>query len=239
MNRQVTHVNLVPAIENASGYFPFQGGINTDYRFKAWNVMSQWEPEFYGSPTDEALSGKKRSNFRGYRLKVSIILDNSTESGNIQLLFNKFSGGFDRLVWSTTFASSLAGTQNFPIAAPFPPANDWLNSLFAVGFIGSQESEFVLDYVASTQVVTLVNGGLTTSAGNDILFYARPNVETVILFDVTGTSSVYNATNLIPCNIINNNFGASRESTINKQRIALELESIGLYAQIPDNYIVT
>jgi hypothetical protein len=240
MNRQVTHVNLVPAIENEAGYFPFQGSITTDFRFKAWNVVSQWEPEFYGSPTDEALSGKKRSNFRGYRLKVAISLDNSTESSVIMdNLFNKLSAGFDRLVWQTTFAATVGGTQTFVINAPFPSAPDWLNSLMAVGFTSVATSGRVTDYVASTQTVTLASGGYDTLINNPVEFYARPNVDTVVLFDVTGTATTYNDSKLIACNVINNNYGATRESTINKQMIGIELESVQLFANIPQAYIVT
>jgi len=237
MNKQVTHVNLVPAFENASGYFPFQGGITTDYKFKAWNVMAQWEPEFYGSPTEEALSGRKRSNFRGYRLKASIILDNSTESGDIQILFNKFSGGFDRLVWSTIFGATFSGVFNFQLGALFPNINDSLNGTTASGFNGTPSTAIVLDYTSAGLVS--VDASVSGTNGNPVYFYAKPNVETVVLFDINGTATTYNDSGLIPCNVINNNYGASRESTINKQRVGLELESIELFKEIPFTYLIS
>lgn len=241
MNKQVEYVNIVPAFENLEGYFPFQGTINTDYRFKAWNVQSMWEPEFYGQPTEEALSGRKRGNFRGYRLKVSILLDNTTQASGIRNLFNKFSGGFDRLVWETTFNATTTGVTNFVIASPAPSNDDWLNTLTASGFTGSPTTAIVNSgngYDAGTQTVS-VGDVVDTTATNPVYFYAKPDIETVVLFDVTGVSTTYTDTTLIPCNVVGNNYGASRESTINQQRVGLELESIELFKEIPSTYLIS
>lgn len=241
MNKQVEYVNIVPAFENLDGYFPFQGAINSDFRFKAWNVQSMWEPEFYGSPTEEALSGKKRGNFRGYRLKVSILLDNTTQASGVRNLFNKFSGGFDRLVWQATFNATTSGVTNFVIASPVPSNDDWLNTLTASGFTGSPSTAIVNSangYDAGTQTVS-VGDVVATNSGSPVYFYAKPDTETVVLFDVTGASTTYTDTNLIPCNVINDNYGTSREATINQQRIGIELESVELFKEIPSTYLIT
>lgn len=241
MNRQVEYVNLVPSFENASGIFPFQGTINTDYKFKAWNVQSMWEPEFYGSPTDEALSGKKRGNFRGYRLKVTILLDNTTQASGVRNLFNKFSGGFDRLVWQTTFNATASGVTNFVIDAPAPSASSWLNGLTASGLTGTPATVLVDafgGYDAGAQVV-YVEDAVQTGIGNNVYFYAKPDTETIVLFDVVGTSTAYTDTALIPCNMVGNNYGTTREATMNQQRVGLELESIELFKEIPSAYLIT
>jgi hypothetical protein len=237
MNKQVSYVNLVPAFENEAGYFAFQGSVSVDYKFKAWNVMAQWEPEFYGSPTEEALSGKKRGNFRGYRLKVSIMLDNTLEANAVKNLFNKFSGGFDRLVWQTIFSVNFTSQFSFQLGGSYPSANDWLNGTTASGFNGSPSTAIVSDYTSAGLVS--VGASVSGSDANFVYFYAKPNVETIVLFDITGTATAYNDAALIPCNIINNNYGASRESTINKQKVGLELESIELFKEIPSVYLIS
>lgn len=237
MNRQELYVNLIPAYENASGIFPFQGTINTDYKYKAWNMQSVWEPEFYGSVTDESLSGKKRGNFRGYRLKSSIILDNTLQASGIRILFNKFSGGFDRLVWETMFSATSGPATSFVIASPVPPASSWLIGTTASGMNSSVES-VVTSFVTGTSTVTVADSVSVTDA-NPVYFYARPNIETIVLFDLTGGATAHTDATLIPCNVIGNNYGASRESTINQQRVGLELESIELYKEIPSQFLIT
>jgi hypothetical protein len=60
----------------------------------------------------------------------------------------------------------------------------------------------------------------------------------VILFDIEGTSTVYTDADLIPCVVVNNSYGLSRQSTIHQQRIAIEMNSVELYQNIPDSYLV-
>lgn len=235
MNRQELYVNLVPAYENASGIYPFQGTINTDYKYKVWNMQSVWEPEYYGSVTDESLSGKKRGNFRGYRLKSSIILDNTTQASGIRILFNKFSGGFDRLVWESIFNVTSTGTS-FVIASPVPSASSWLIGTTASGMNSSVES-VVTSFVTGTATVTVADSVSVTDS-NAVYFYARPNVETIVLFDVTGGATAHTDGTLIPCNVVGNNYGTSRDATINQQRVGLELESIELYKDIPSQFLI-
>jgi hypothetical protein len=237
MNRQEQFVNLIPAYENASGIYPFQGTITTDYKYKVWNMQSVWEPEFYGSVTDESLSGKKRSNFRGYRLKSTIVLDNSTESSGIRTLFNKLSGGFDRLVWQTIFSATSGPATTFTIASPVPSANSWLIGTTASGMNSSVES-VVTSFVTGTATVTVADSVSVTDA-NAVYFYAKPNIETIILFDLTGGATAHTDATLIPCNVIANNYGSSRESTINQQRVGIELESVELYKDIPSQFLIT
>lgn len=239
MNRQVQYVNLIPAFENASGIFPFQGGVDTDYKYKAWNVLINWDPEFFGNPTDEALSGKKRSNFRGYRMKATLSLDNTTQASGIRTLFNKFSGGYDRVVWTTQFNATAAGVSSSVLKDPAPSVNNWLIGTTASGFSGAV-TKVVNNYIASTKTIYIDNTPNSDTTANDLVtFYAKPNIETIVLFDPTGGATTYSGVNVIACNVMTNMYGVSREFTINQQRVSLELESVELYKEIPSVYDVT
>jgi hypothetical protein len=235
MNRQTQFVNLIPAFENASGIFPFQGGIDTDYRFNAWNVMIQWEPEFFGNPTDEALSGKKRSNFRGYRMKATLSLDNTTQASGLRSLFNKLSSGFDRLVWQSTHNATDANAGSTVVKTPAPNADHWLLGTTISG-LGGTTTRTILSYANSTKTATWTTPSAPTVANDPVYFFIKPNIETIVLFDPSGGSTTYTDSNIIACNAVSNNFGVARESTINKQRVSLELESIQLFRDIPALY---
>lgn len=231
ISRQVQLVNMIPAIRNDAGYFAFQGTVNSDYLFKAWNVTAEWSPEFYGSAFDTALSGRVRSNFRGYRLKLSLQLDNSTEASKIRTLFNTFSAGYDRLFYTVTANGAGSGTALTLNGAP--SANDYFNGLLVGNLTGGDA--IATDYNGSTKVVTLSASRIWIDT-QDVYIYAQPNFETIVLFDIEGTSTVYTDSDLIPCIVTGNNYGISRQSTIQQQRISIEMESVDLYQNIPDSY---
>lgn len=232
--RQISYVNMIPAFKNEAGYFSFEGSANSDFLYKAWNITAEWVPEFYGSPTDLALSGRLRSNFRGYRLKVTLQLDNSTESSKIRTLFNYLSAGYDRTVYTgVTSGSGTAGTA-VTLTSAAPATADYFNGLIVSGLTGGDV--LVSDYSAA-RVLTIASARDWTDALS-LTFKAQPNLPTVILFDIEGTSATYTDADLIPCVVVANNYGLIRQSTIHQQRISIELNSIELYQNIPDTYLI-
>jgi hypothetical protein len=234
ITRQISFVNLIPAIQNEAGYFSFEGTANSDFLYKAWNLTAEWTPEFFGAPTDIALSGRLRSNFRGYRLRVTLQLDNSTESSKLRTLFNYLSGGFDRTFYALTTSGTGSTSTSLQFTSGAPAVADYFNGLVISGLTGGDV--VVTDYT-SGRLATLAAGRDWTNA-LAVTAKAQPNVPTRILFDIEGTSTTYTDSDLIPCVVTANNYGVSRQSTIHQQRIGLELTSVELYKDIPDSYLI-
>lgn len=234
ITRQISVVNMIPAFYNGVGYFAFDGSVTSDYLFKAWNMTAEWTPEYYGSQTDIALSGRLRSNFRGYRLRVTLQLDNSTEASKIRGLFNKFSAGYDRDFYALTTSGSATGGTSLTFTSGAPAVADYFNGAIISGLTGGDV--VVTDYSAA-RVATLASARTWTDA-LAVTAKIQPNFATLVLFDIEGTSTVYSDSDLIPCVVNTNGYGVSRESTINKQRISIELVSVELYKEIPDSYLI-
>ena len=232
--RQITTVNMIPSYNNGTAYFPFAGTINSDFLYKAWNLTAEWTPEFYGSATDLALSGRLRTNFRGYRLKVTMQLDNSTESSKIRTLFNYLSAGYDRTVSTALTSGASGGSTSATLSGASPATANYFTGLIASGFNGG---DVRITAYSVGRVLTLAESR-SWADGATITFKAQPNIPTVILFDIEGTSTVYTDSDLIPCVVVNNSYGLSRQSTIHQQRIAIEMNSIELYQNIPDTYLI-
>jgi hypothetical protein len=233
ITRQITVVNMIPAFFNGAGYFAFEGSVTSDYLFKAWNLTAEWTPEYYGGQVDQALSGRLRSNFRGYRLKLTLQLDNSTEADKIRNLFNKFSGGYNRTFYSLVTngsAGTASGTVTFTSAAP--AVSGYFTGVLLSGLTGGTTT--VTNYTASR--VASLAGLRTWTDALSVTASIQPNIATLILFDIEGTSSTYTDSDLIPCVVLANNYGVSRQSTIQQQRVGIELQSVELYKEIPDSY---
>jgi hypothetical protein len=231
ITRQITVVNMIPAFFNGAGYFAFEGSVTSDYLFKAWNLTAEWTPEYYGGQVDQSLSGRLRSNFRGYRLKLTLQLDNSTESGKLRNLFNRLSAGYDRDFY-VVVANTTASSTSLVLTSDAPSANDYFNGLLVTGL---SANAIITDYVGSTRTATITPSRSWNSS--DILtIKIQPNFSTLVLVDIEGTSSTYTDTDLIPCVVLANNYGVSRQSTIQQQRVGIELQSVELYKEIPDSY---
>jgi len=235
ITRQVSVVNMIPAYNNGVGYFAFDGSATSKYLFKAWNVNAEWVPEFYGSETDVALSGRLRSNFRGYRLKASLQLDNSTEGNKILDLFNTLSRGYPRTVYPLVTNGTGAASLSLVLSASAPNVNDYFNNLFISGLTGGDV--VVTDYVGSTRTATL-QSARTWATALAVSAVLKQNFATHILFDIEGTSATYTDADLIPCVVSSNNFSLARQSTIHQQRISIEVSSVELFKEIPDSYRV-
>jgi hypothetical protein len=236
--KQIYFVNLIPAYNNGVANFPFEGSVGTDFKFKAWNVNVSWVMEYYGSTVDEALSGFKRSNVRGYRMKASLTLDNSTENSRIRTLLNYFSAGFRRKAWQLLSSAVLQNSSTIALASGsgFPSTNDFFNGLYMyVSSTLSGTAYRILDYDGSTGQLQL--GSSASVPASSILSIAVGiEMPTIMLFDITGSATTSTDVDLVPCNVTNLSFLLNRQSTIHTQPMTIELESINLYQQIPDDY---
>ena len=234
--RQVQFVNMIPAYNNGVANFPFEGSIGSDFKFKAWNVQTSWTMEYYGSKSDEALSGFRRSNVRGYRMNVTLTLDNSTENSKIRDLINKMSAGFARKVWQASSPSYSQTSSTIQLeAGTYPAVADYFNNLLAyVGTTLTGTAFRVIDFT-SGGLLTLATT-MTIGAFTPISFGLSTAFPSIVLFDIHGSATTYNDPDLVPCNIANIDWLLSRNWTINTQPISIQLESINLYQEIPDDY---
>jgi hypothetical protein len=224
---------MIPAFYNGVGYFAFEGSATSDYLFKAWNLTAEWTPEYYGGQVDQALSGRLRSNFRGYRLKLTLQLDNSTEADKIRTFFNLMSAGYDRTFYSVvTSGSAGSPSTSLTLSSAAPAVSGYFTGLLLSGLTGGDTliTNYTAGRVATISPARTWNGGVTITAK------VQPNFSTLVLFDIEGTSSTYTDTDLIPCVVLANNYGVSRQSTIQQQRVGIELQSVELYKEIPDSY---
>lgn len=235
--KQIQFVNLIPAYNNGVANFPFEGSISTDFKFKAWNVDVSWVMEYYGSPVDEALSGYKRSNVRGYRMKATLSLDNSTENSKIRTLLNYFSAGFRRKAWQLLSAGFIQNSSTILLSggSGFPTIVDFFNGLYMYVSVSISGTSYrVVDYDGAG---TLTFSTAVSVPSSSILSMAVGiEMPTIMLFDITGSATTYNDVDLVPCNVTNLAFLLNRQSTIHTQPMTIELESINLYQQIPDDY---
>lgn len=238
--KQIQFVNMIPAYNNGVANFPFEGVIATDYKFGAWNVQTPWAMEYYGSKSDEALSGFRRSNVRGYRFNATLTMDNSRENSKIRTnLLSKLASGYRRTAYTLLSIASSQNSTTIQLAggSGFPTTDDIINNLYM--YINSPTltgtSHRIVDYNGATGVITLAS---TTFVPASAVLSIAVGIEhpTIVLFDIHGSATTFTDPDIVPCNVSNIDWVLSRNWTINTQPIVIQLESIELYQQIPDDY---
>lgn len=84
LNSQITAIHF-----ESSHFTGGDEATGTRYTINVSDYDITIDPEFYtGSAFDTALSGKLHQNLRGYRPKVDLSYNQSTQSARIRLLFN-------------------------------------------------------------------------------------------------------------------------------------------------------
>jgi len=227
-NRQELNVKIGAYIYNG-GYRAFEG---YPVSLEVWNVDARAEMEFMdGQAVTQALDGFEYSNLEGYRLLVSMDVNNindSTDQATWKTLFNLLPSQFDRTFWTTTANGAGTGTASLVLQSDAPTTNDYYNGAVVTDLAGGEV--VITDYDGASRTATLASAK-TWLNGATITIKVRPNFATLLGVAVNDESADINY-----YAVEGNVFGILREFTIGRQQISIRLRSVERQATVPESF---
>jgi len=224
--RQVSKIKIGAYYFNGA-YFPFP---NYPIDFDVWNISYKEVKEFVASPTKRALSGRERGGIGGFRIDITLSLDNiyGQNNTNLRNLLNKVPSQYTRVLDDTTLTASTSNTAT--IASNVFPTNDSLIGTFILNPSRTPNKALVTAYTGGTKVAT-VDRNVATWASSDAVDVALlPNLNTII-----GISTNDSSANIIYCNLIGSTYGIEREFTVGNQIVNIQLRSVERFQEIPQS----
>jgi hypothetical protein len=231
--KQVKQISMGAYFYNGA-YRAFQ---NNPFTMDAWNVDPIAEPD-YGtlSRFDEAISGFKFPNQKGYRARINLELDNSSPANSaiLRAFANNFAQERTRLVWAGVTGTSGSGVSSFTITNG-PTGSSALTGYFVGCYVevsGNVGLFRVTAYNQSTRTLT-ISGSVDVTAVESVDIFVTEALPTYagIALDTTASNIIYYMPEMA--------IGISRALTHGTQRINIEGEGAERLQSVPESYIIS
>jgi hypothetical protein len=196
---------------------------------KYTNAMYRFEPEYFaGSATDKALSGKLRSNLRGYRCKVTLDWNFTSQSNIIFDALSNLVIGSRKIAAQTTADGAGVATTTLQTNDAIFSAGSLLDGLKLK--IGGN-AEVTITPTATNE--TTISVAQSWANGATVIMYAEASFPVRLRFEPDQTKS-----DVFTAILSASSLEAIMQYTIFRQPFSITLESETLFDEIPSWFIL-